>query len=697
MAAEPEYEEIRAQLSVAPTPAGMSRRRFLQAALASGVTVAASRYLSLPAWAASPVGPDDGILVVITMAGGNDAMNMLVPYGDSSYYGIRQGLAIPQSQVIHLDGQVGLHPKLPKLKGRYDAGQVAIVQGVGYDGADMSHFSSMATWMSATLNPNPATGWLGRYTDGLDDGDLRGVMIGTSTPLHLIGAKTVGISLPTSLGSAFGGDRSDPSDARMFDALSTLGASASGIGPWGDAVTGSGRAALEVVSEVSGSYNPALPDGSLNSQMILAARLINANLGVRVIGAEYGSFDTHTNELVDQGDLLGQLDDALDAFWASLDPRWAGAVTVATFSEFGRRVEPNKSNGFDHGTAGAMLVMGPGVKGGLHGSYPSLVNLDDNGNLVHDVDFRSVYTDILDTWLAADGAQILGASYPALGVFAKRPHTTAATGKDMLWGTGGQTYSPPPPPTPTAQPGYCLVSGAGTVTNFNHAGMFGGAHPALWVVGAAGTPSGQGCWLVCVDGAVEGFGDAKFHGSLSGTRLNAPIVAIARTPSAHGYWLLGADGGVFSYGDAVFHGSTGNMKLNKPVVSMAAVPSGAGYWFVASDGGIFAFGPDAKFYGSTGNIKLNQPVVSMAATPTGKGYWLVARDGGIFAFGDAKFYGSTGGTRLNKPIVDMLPTPTGQGYWLVASDGGIFAYGDATFQGSLGANPPAGGVVAIFA
>jgi SpoIID/LytB domain protein len=206
-------------------------------------------------------------------------------------------------------------------------------------------------------------------------------------------------------------------------------------------------------------------------------------------------------------------------------------------------------------------------------------------------------------------------------------------------------------------------------------------------------PSGglSGYWVVAPDGGIFSFGEARFHGSTGGIRLNSPILGMAATPAGAGYWLVAADGGIFSFGDAQFYGSTGNIKLNKPVVGMASTNGGQGYWMVASDGGIFAFG-DAQFYGSTGGIKLNKPVVGMAPTPTGKGYWLVASDGGIFAFGDAGFFGSTGAIRLNKPVVGMASTPTGKGYWLLAADGGLFSFGDAGFFGSLpgsGINTPA--------
>jgi SpoIID/LytB domain protein len=161
-----------------------------------------------------------------------------------------------------------------------------------------------------------------------------------------------------------------------------------------------------------------------------------------------------------------------------------------------------------------------------------------------------------------------------------------------------------------------------------------------------------------------------------------------------GYWVNATDGGVFSFGNAQFHGSTGGMRLNKPVVGMAATHDAGGYWEVASDGGVFSFG-DAHFWGSTGSIILNKPMVGMAVTPDGGGYWLVASDGGIFAYGDAQFYGSTGSIRLNKPVIGMVPTHDGGGYWLIASDGGVFAYGDAGFFGSLGGAPPATALVGV--
>ena len=243
-----------------------------------------------------------------------------------------------------------------------------------------------------------------------------------------------------------------------------------------------------------------------------------------------------------------------------------------------------------------------------------------------------------------------------------------------------------------------------------------------YAVGLAATVSGNGYWIAFNDGSIRSYGSATYYGSMSGQRLNRPLVGMARSASGNGYFLVASDGGVFCFGDAQFDGSMGAQQLNRPVtgisadvptggyrmdasdggvfdfnapfegsmggshlnqpvVGMVTTPSGDGYWLVAADGGIFTFG-DAGFFGSMGAQRLNQPVVGMAATPSGRGYWLVAADGGIFTFGDAGFFGSTGAERLNRPVVGMAATPSGKGYWLAAADGGIFTFGDATFYGS---------------
>ena len=233
-----------------------------------------------------------------------------------------------------------------------------------------------------------------------------------------------------------------------------------------------------------------------------------------------------------------------------------------------------------------------------------------------------------------------------------------------------------------AAEGYRAVAESGQVETFGPVANKGSSSNG-GSVGIASTKSRNGYYVATREGGVRAYGDAPHKGSMSGTKLNAPVVGMATTANNGGYYLLGQDGGIFSFGNAPFYGSTGSMKLNQPVVGMATAPTGDGYWFVAADGGIFAYGPGAQFYGSMGGTKLNKPVVGMAATPSGKGYWLVASDGGIFSFGDAQFYGSTGHMTLNKPIVGMTSTPDGRGYRFIASDGGVFGFGNVVFAGSM--------------
>ncbi len=234
--------------------------------------------------------------------------------------------------------------------------------------------------------------------------------------------------------------------------------------------------------------------------------------------------------------------------------------------------------------------------------------------------------------------------------------------------------------------GYWTVESSGAAVHARGGAVVSGFLPPLSqrVVGVEADPTGPGYWIVAADGGVFSFGDAAFHGSLGGVRLDAPIVGMAADPDGKGYWLVAADGGVFSFGDAAFHGSLGGVRLDAPLVGMAADPDGKGYWLVAADGGVFSFG-DAAFHGSLGGVRLDAPIVGMAADPDGKGYWLAAYDGGVFSFGDAPFEGSAGNLSLAAPVFAMAPTPSGHGYWLIGGDGGIFAYGDAGFYG---ATPP---------
>lgn len=691
MSAELEYDDIQHLLSspLDQTPSGMSRRRFLQMT-AAGAAVATVGP-ALGGYDAALAGPrlahDEGVIVIVQMGGGNDGINTVIPTAQGGRYrDLRGSLAIDESEMHHLPGGVALHPALSGLKQRFDRGQVAIVQGVGYADPSLSHFDSMAHWMHGRAGAEPTSaardGWMGRWLDGLGSSrtDLEAVVFESSIPLHFRGRVASAVGLARDGGNDFGVKDDDP-DLRMYDAIRQMAAASHSRGSWADAVADSGVAGLDLARRVAPAYEGDDNGGSgFEREMERAARLINADVGVRVLGASIGGFDNHSNQQWDHNSNLTDFDRGIDRFFSTLDPRFSSRVTIVTFSEFGRRPERNGSNGTDHGTASAAFVIGAKVRGGLIGEYPSLSNLDSRGNLHPSVDFRSMYATVLDRWMRADSNEILGGQFEALDLFAASP---------------GNREVVRPAPQPDAHQGYLITTDAGAVYNFGNKDGFGGTAGSA-VAALQRHPDRDGYWLCTADGGVEPFGETEFHGSMAGTALAAPVVDMAIHPDGDGYWLLGEDGGVFSFGQAPFHGSTGNLALRQPVVGMAPHPSGAGYWFVASDGGVFAFGR-AGFFGSTGNLTLRRPVVGMASTPTGRGYWLVADDGGLFAFGDAGFYGSTGGLNLARPVVGMTATPTGRGYWLVADDGGIFAFGDAAFHGSLGNQVVPGRVIGITA
>lgn len=689
MKTEAEFEEIQRALSgpVDQSKGGVTRRRFLQMS-AAGVTVATVGPMvgKYDALAGASLAPDEGVVVMIQLGGGNDGINTLVPIDQSAYRSLRGRLALDSDEVLHLGGGVGLHPALTGLKQRWDMGQVAIVQGVGYTSPSLSHFDSMAHWQHGMAGSEPTErpndGWLGRWLDGLGSGrsDLEAVVFDSTIPLHLRGRTASAIGLSLDGGANFGLD-DDADDLRMYDAYRAMAAGSSPKGLWADAVADTGLEALDLAARLAPAYSgEGLSGSTFEREMARAARLISADVGVRVLGASLGGFDTHGGQEWNHNSRLATLDAGIQRFFENLDPRFASRVTLVTFSEFGRRPEINGSSGTDHGTASCSFVIGSKVAGGLVGAYPSLTNLDSRGNLRPEVDFRSVYASVLDTWMRADSREILGANFELLPLFRGSPGN-----RDVISAA----------PNPGAGQGYIITTDVGGVYNYGHHPSYGGGAAGV-VAALEPNPGGEGYWLCTEDGSVEPFGEAGFFGSMAGIPLASAVVDMAVHPDGGGYWLLGGDGGVFAFGDVGFFGSTGDIRLRQPVVGMAPHPNGRGYWFVASDGGVFAFG-SARFHGSTGGIALRRPVVGMAATPTGKGYWLCADDGGIFAFGDAKFYGSTGGIALAQPVVNMTATPSGAGYWLVGADGGIFAFGDAAFHGSLGSQTVPGRVIGIAA
>ncbi len=414
-------------------PGGWSRRKFLQAVaygVVGGVAVNALDSSLIPgmlpgqlrdAWAAAPVGPTDGILVVIVMFGGNDGLNTLVPYANGDYYRIRGGLAIPRNQVLALDGNVGLNPNLTFLKSMYDVGQVAVVQGVGYPNPDRSHFSSMAHWMNGRAGTGaPTSGWVGRWLDGMSDFDaFRAATVSTSVPLHMVGNVRRATGIPE-YGGAFGSS-DEEWEQRLYAGVRGFSAGGSGRGPWHDAIARTEREQLDVAQAVSPLFVAPLPESEIVKKLTLAARLINANIGLRVVDVGWGDFDSHDDQPGMHPDRMAELDEGLRQFFTGLDDAYRDRVTVMTISEFGRQPYPNDSLGTDHGTASCLFAIGSGIKGGLYGQQPGLSGLEQWEGLAHHVDFRSVYATVLDGWMGGGADDVLGGSFPRLGFFKNGP------------------------------------------------------------------------------------------------------------------------------------------------------------------------------------------------------------------------------------------------------------------------------------
>jgi uncharacterized protein (DUF1501 family) len=474
-------------------PNGWTRRRFLQAVGAGVVTGATLSTVGADllgtdvpeAWAGAPIGARDGILINVVMYGGNDGLNTVVPYTNGLYYTQRGSLAIQPNQVLPLDGTYGLHPNLPYLKSLWDAGYVAVIHGVGYPNPDLSHFTSMAIWMSAKYsNGAPTTGWLGRWHDGqpANVADFRSTTIGSSVPLHLLGANRRAVGIPEG-GGLFGTLSDDAgtraAQVRMFNGMRAM-ATPAGRGQWHDLYTATMRTGLDIAAEVSPVFNPSPTGGDFAQKMTIAARLANANIGFRVIDVGIDGFDTHDGQAGDHNALMTQFDEGLAAFYATLSPTLRSNVTILTSSEFGRTPYSNDSGGTDHGTSSVMFAIGRNVRGGFHGAAPTLAVPNRWSRLGHTVDFRSVYGSILDSWMGGGGSTILEGSFSNLNLFSAGPGDPPPNPKDppiIVQPTAPAELTSIAPvrvfDTRDGTGGRTGALGAGETWNFSFAGRFG--------------------------------------------------------------------------------------------------------------------------------------------------------------------------------------------------------------------------------
>jgi uncharacterized protein (DUF1501 family) len=338
------------------------------------------------------------ILVLVELNGGNDGLNTVIPYSDPAYVAARPGLAIPREQVLQLNEQLGLHPALMPLMDSWQAGDLNIALGVGYDRPDRSHFRSIEIWNTASTSEQfLSQGWAARAFDeaGLARNLIADsfVISGDNGPFYGSDIQTVKISNPDQFvdrASRIGGNDMQSGQGALDHILQTRSATS--------------LAATEIETKLAGipdfgvQFPTAGPFGSFGREMEVAAKIVASGMRVAAIKVSLGSFDTHANQPNTHRNLVSRLAESLAAFRAAMTEtgNW-DRVLVMTYAEFGRRVAQNGSNGTDHGTAAPHFILGGKVNGGFTGAQPSLTDLNA-GDLKHTMDFRELFATASQGW-----------------------------------------------------------------------------------------------------------------------------------------------------------------------------------------------------------------------------------------------------------------------------------------------------------
>jgi uncharacterized protein (DUF1501 family) len=397
------------------------RRQFLSHTLRGSSLVALSavvpHFVSRTAQAAAP--GKDTILVVLELTGGNDGLNTVIPYADDLYHKARPTLRQAKNVVIRLDDHVGLNSEMRGFRTMWEAGQLAVVQGVGYPNPERSHFEAMDIWQSADLKRKLTTGWLGRAAVESDN-HAGGVPIlnisQTRLPLALAGAPgggAVTINGQDTFRLEMGGGKAAQQSARRR-LLADLAApeeteAHDNLLSFVQRRQVQTLTALEHFRTVLEKQSAVSRQGSgLGQNLQLVAGLIARGFGTRLYYLSLDGFDTHSAQAQAHNNLLGELANSVAEFFQALQKTGHDErVRLMTFSEFGRRVQENGSRGTDHGAASCLFVAGPSVKGGVVGKHPSLADLDADDLKFH-TDFRRVYATLLDGWLGCDSKAVLG-------------------------------------------------------------------------------------------------------------------------------------------------------------------------------------------------------------------------------------------------------------------------------------------------
>ncbi len=399
-----------------------TRREFLKSGLGGIGLVAfssfAPAFLTQTTLAKLPAPEKDrSILVLIQLAGGNDGLNTLIPFEDANYYRLRPRLGLRKDAVTPITHTLGFHKSCGELAELHREGKLCIIQNVGYPNPNRSHFRSMEIWETGSDSDEYLqTGWLGRYFDNKCDGappidEPAGIHISNQLPQSFHSEQThnlYGLSLQRN-------NRRQPTNQNLLEELITHTS--------GDNTAGFLKHTMmdalvteKEVKKITTRYRPAVdyPRNPLARSLQQVASMIAAGMETRVYFVSHRGFDTHTNQLNTHAQLLAALSQAMAAFQSDLESHsLQDQVLTMTFSEFGRRPAENNGRGTDHGTAAPLFIMGNSLKQSLIGRSPNL-NVDTKSDLIHSIDFRQVYSTLLNKWFDCDPANILGKKYKPL-------------------------------------------------------------------------------------------------------------------------------------------------------------------------------------------------------------------------------------------------------------------------------------------
>ncbi len=369
----------------------------------------------------------DPVLAVLSLSGGNDFMNTVIPYANPLYRDYRPTLAIPEDQLLPLNDELAFHPAMAPLMKYWNEGKLAIILGIGYPNPSLSHFRAMDIWATCEPDELGLIGWLGSVIQDLDpkaENVLTGVNFGRGLP-RAMAKDGVPVASVGDLGSYGLLTDIEQEDQRTqaLDLFGRMYSPAIGRGAVNDYIRRTGVEAMagaDILGTAPGKYTSSIEYGNsaVGSYLRDMVQVHNAGFDTRVLftTAPYNIFDTHANQAVGHSNLLLDISSNVDCFMSDLrEHDLSDEVTLLFYSEFGRRAMDNGS-GTDHGTGGVAFAVGEHVKGGIYGEYPSLEmdKLEEGGNLLHNVDFRQAYSTILDRWMGLDAKSIVGGNYEQL-------------------------------------------------------------------------------------------------------------------------------------------------------------------------------------------------------------------------------------------------------------------------------------------